>query len=129
MFLDIETYHWHIAVVDTAIYFNKKHNVKFEDIKTEIELHRQDGFGVRKRRPDIVFTKDGKTICVEIELSLKAKSKYDNIVMNNFKDYDRQIWVVPNLTCKIARVLEQRKTEYPNIKLLELSEIQKVEGE
>ncbi|MCL2355072.1 MAG: hypothetical protein FWC68_04295, partial [Oscillospiraceae bacterium] len=49
-----------IAVVDTAIYFSKKYEINIKEIKTEVELHRKDGFGVRKHRPDFIFTKDGK---------------------------------------------------------------------
>jgi len=37
--------------------------------------------------------------------------------------YDVQIWVVPDMDSKIARVLEGKKTEYPNIEMLEVSEV------
>jgi len=57
-----------IAVLDTAIFWGKKYGLELESIKTEIELHRLDGFGVRKHRPDFVFTKDDKSTCVEVEL-------------------------------------------------------------
>lgn len=63
-----------IAVLDTAIYFNQIKGIDFKDIKTEIELHRQDGFGVRKHRPDFIYTKNGKLVCVELELTLKSKT-------------------------------------------------------
>ena len=118
-----------IAVLDTVIYFNKKHGISFEDITSEIELHRFDGFGVRKHRPDFIFKQDGKTICVEIELSLKSKERFETHIKNNFQGYDRQIWVVPCLNSKIARVLEKSKTEYPNIEVLGLREIQEMEND
>jgi len=71
-----------IAVLDAAIYFNKKHGIEFADMKTEIELHRLDGFGVRKHRPDFVFTdNDNKLTCVEVEFSLKSRHTSNYIVM------------------------------------------------
>ena len=119
-----------IAVLDTAIFLGQKQGIPFEDITTEIELHRQDGFGVRKHRPDFVFTQNGKTVCVEVELTLKAKHRLDKNIKDNFLVYDRQIWVVPSLGTKIAKILTTSKAEYPNIELIELSKIQKEkEGE
>ena len=113
-----------IAVLDTAIYFNEKHGISFQDIRTEIELHRQDGFGVRKHRPDFIFTKNKKTTCVEIELTLKAKDRFENNIKDNFLKYDIQVWVVPNLNTKIADILKKNIPQYQNIKILELSEVQ-----
>ena len=89
-----------IAVLDTAIFVSKVHGAKFEEMKTELELHRQDGFGVRKHRPDFTFPKDGKTICVEIELTLKSKQRFEANIKNNFSDYDKQIWIVPKRRIK-----------------------------
>ena len=68
-----------IAVAETAIFFKKNHGVEFDEMKTEIQLHREDGFGVRKHRPDFIFEKEGKTICVEVELNLKAKKRLRKI--------------------------------------------------
>jgi len=114
-----------IAVLDTAIFFNKKHGIELESIKTEIELHRLDGFGVRKHRPDFVFTKDNKSICVEVELTLKSRDRFEKNMEDNFLKYDVQIWVVPSLNSKIAQILEENKIAYSNIELLEISEVQK----
>ena len=116
-----------IAVLDTAIYFNKKHGIPFKDMTTEIELHRQDGFGIRKHRPDFTFCIDGKTSCVELELTLKSKDRFENNIKNNFLYYERQIWVVPDLNTKIADILNSNKSQYPNIEILELSEVENIE--
>jgi len=113
-----------IAVVDTAIFLEKTQGVAFEDMTTEIELHRLDGFGVRKHRPDLVYTINDKTTCVEVELTLKAKNRFENIIKENFSIYDNQIWVVPDLKTKIATILETNKIKYSNIHILELEEVQ-----
>ena len=117
-----------IAVLDTAIFYSKKYEIPFDKITTEIELHRLDGFGVRKHRPDFIFTKNGKTTCVEVELSLKAKNRLEDIIKDNFSAYDNQIWIVPSLNSKIAKILETNKTMYP-MELIELSEVQEKEKE
>ena len=160
----VEQIHHDIAVVDTAIFFNKVYEIEFDDMKTEIELHRLDGFGIRKHRPDFVFTdrsnsidlygnskleglngnprvrrheiltainpenKNGKPklVCVEVELSLKARDRFEKIIRDNFRAYDRQIWIVPDMDSKIARILMNNKTAYTNIEIMELSEIQAV---
>jgi len=115
-----------ITVVDTAIYFNKVKEIGFDNITTDVELHRNDGFGGRKHRPDFVFTKDGKTTCVEVELSLKSKNRFENIIKDNFLAYDKQIWIVPKFESKISKVLNDNITAYPNIEILELAEIKKI---
>ena len=120
----IEQIRHDIVVLDTAIYLSKIREISYRDIKTEVELHRQDGFGMRKHRPDFVFKKDSETTCVEIELALKSKSRFENIINHNFIDYDKQIWIVPDLSGKIATILERSKTLYPNIEIIELSQIQ-----
>ena len=120
----IEQIRHDIAVLDTAIYFNKVRKVSYSDIKTELELHRQDGFGVRKHRPDFIFKKKNKTTCVEIELTLKSKNRFENIISTNFMDYDKQVWIVPDQTNKITKTLEKSKTMYPNIEILALSQVQ-----
>ncbi|MCL2405216.1 MAG: hypothetical protein FWC92_06685 [Defluviitaleaceae bacterium] len=120
----IEQIRHDIAVLDTAIYFNKVHGIEYRNIRTEIELHRIDGFGIRKHRPDFVFTQEKKTTCVEIELALKSKNRFENIISNNFMDYDRQIWIVPDLECKIAKTLQKNKTMYANIEIMALGQIQ-----
>ena len=116
-----------IAVLDTAIFFWKEQGIELESIKTELELHRLDGFGVRRHRPDFVYNKDNKKVCVEIELALKSKHRFENIMRNNFKDYDRQIWIVPTKDSKIAKSLINMKKVYSNIELLEISEVKKYE--
>lgn len=82
-----------------------------------------DGFSQRKHRPDFLFTHEGKTACVEVELSLKDRNRFERIMKDNFINYDRQIWVVQDLRSKIARILKENRPKYPNIELLKLSEV------
>jgi len=112
-----------IAVLDTAIYFHKVKSVLFEDMITEKQLHSLDGFGVRKHRPDFIITRNGKTFCVEVELSLKAKARLEAIIQDNFMQYDYQVWIVPDKVCKIYQILEDSQSKYTNIRILELQEV------
>lgn len=116
-----------IAVLDTAIYFNKNYKILYNDIISEIQLHRLDGFGIRRHRPDFIYKKDGKTTCVEIELTLKSKDRFLNIIKTNFLEYEKQIWIVPDLDSKIAKTLEKNKIVYSNIEIIELSKIQETQ--
>jgi len=113
-----------ISVLETAIYFNGKYGVAFEDMQTEIELHRIDGFGIRKHRPDFVFTKDDKKICVEVELTLKSKDRFIQNIYDNFMKYDTQFWIVPDRNSKIAVILNQQNELYPNIEIIEMKEVE-----
>jgi len=113
-----------IAVLDTAIYLHKKKGIAFSDMVTEKQLHGLDGFGVRKHRPDFVINHNGKSHCVEVELSLKAKARFESIIQANFMDYDSQIWVVPDKLCRIYQILAENRKRYNNIHILELQEVQ-----
>ena len=113
-----------IAVVDTAIYFSLKYDIKFKDIITEKQLHSADGFGTRKHQPDFVFKLGEKTYCVECELSLKAKNRLKKIIETNFMDYDCQIWVVPNSEYRIRKILSETMNIYTSIEIVSIEEIQ-----
>jgi len=122
--LRIENLTHDIAVLDTAIYFNKNGRIPFEAMTTERELHMKDGFGVRKHRPDFVFTDYNQTVCVEVELTLKAKNRFESNIEDNFVKYDKQIWIVPDFDTKIAQILIDNQTNYPDIEIMKLSEVQ-----
>lgn len=110
-------------VTDTAIYISKKFDIPFSDITTERELHRQDGFSNRKHRPDFVYLHNGKTICVEVELTMKAKSRFEKNITANFENYDGQLWIVPDMKCKIAKILIEHQSIYPDISIMPLDEV------
>lgn len=111
------------TVLDTAIYFMMKKGLSLQNITTEKQLHQLDGFGVRKHRPDFIFTKDELTHCVEVELTKKAKTRLQNIIKDNFMEYDTQIWVVPNYQTGILQILNDSKRYYDNIKIYSLKKI------
>jgi hypothetical protein len=112
-----------IMVLDTAIYIHKATGIPFDAMQTEKQLHMQDGFGVRKHRPDFVFFKGNEKYCVELELSLKAKSRLENNIKDNFMEYDKQIWVVPDRNTKIAQIIKQNIDKYPELIIWELERI------
>jgi len=74
-----------IIVLDTAIYLYQK-GIPFSAMTTEKQLHGQDGFGKRKHRPDFIYQRNDKTVCVEVELTLKAKDRLESIIKTNFMD-------------------------------------------
>lgn len=112
-----------MTVLDTAIYFMQKENLSLNDITTEKQLHQSDGFGMRKHRPDFIFTKNNKNNCVEVELSLKSKPRFENIIKDNFMDYDTQIWIVPDSQSKIKQILVDNQTIYTNIEIINFEEV------
>lgn len=111
------------TVLDTAIYFMQKENLSLQNITTEKQLHQLDGFGVRKHRPDFIFTKDELTYCVEVELTKKAKSRLLNIIKDNFMEYDTQIWIVPDFQKSILQTLTDSQRYYTNIQIHFLHQI------
>lgn len=111
------------TILDTAIYFMKKENLSLQDITTEKQLHQLDGFGIRKHRPDFIFTKDELTYCVEVELTKKAKTRLQNIIKDNFMEYDSQIWVVPESQKAILQILTDNQLYYANIEIYPLQKI------
>lgn len=112
-----------ITVLNVAIYFHKVKQIPFADIKTEKQLHSMDGFSNRKHRPDFIYIKDGKNFCIEVELSLKNKDRLEKNIKQDFMNYDFTYWVVTDRENKIAQIIEQNRTIYPNIEILELQKI------
>jgi len=117
-----------VTVLDVAIALMKSLGLSPSDIKTEKQLHQETGFGTRTHHPDFVFTKDNKTYCVEVELSLKAKTRLEKNIKSNFLKYDIQIWITDGNggvnSTKLLRMLEGFKTAYPNIQITNTKEVQ-----
>ncbi len=111
-----------ISVLDTAIYFILKYGVKQDDILTEKELHRLDGFSTRKHQPDFVIKNQDEKICIEVELTLKAKNRLEKNIQDNFVNYDYQKWIVPNTQIRIKNILQENSLIYP-LEIMDLEEV------
>jgi len=111
-----------VTVLDIAICFMKHFNISPDGIRTEKQLHQEDGFGERAHRPDFIFTKSNSTYCVEVELSLKSRLRLEKNISSNFHKYDTQIWIVGEYTHKLTRQLEEFRIKYPNIKYVNVME-------
>lgn len=112
-----------IAVIDTAIYLIHK-GIDKNTIVTERDLKNRAGFGNQKHQPDFIYTDNGKTYCVEVELSVKKQTILEKNIKDNFKNYDTQKWVVPDDKVKITEFLSSAEKKYPNIEIISLEVIQ-----
>jgi len=116
-----------VTVLDVAIAFMKALALTTAVVKTEKQLHQEDGFATRTHQPDFTFTKDDKTFCVEVELSIKSKARLERNIKSNFLKYDVQIWITDEIGspngAKLSRILESYKTPYPNIEISNVKEI------
>lgn len=112
-----------ICVLDTVIYFMNVFNVPLDNIITEKELHRKDGFGVSKHHPDFVIIDNNLRCAVEVELHLKEKSRFERNIKDNYLNYDKQIWVVPKAQKKIIEILEGCKNLYSEVHIYFLEEL------
>lgn len=112
-----------IAVLDTAIYFLLKQGVVLGDIRTEKELHRQDGFGGRQHKPDFVFQQEDLSYAVEVELTPKSGQRLVKNLRENFLAYDGQRWVIPQAQVKITQLVEQQAAIYPNLEIITLEAV------
>ena len=119
----IDLINHNINVIDTAIYILDKYKISYESMTTEKTLHKADGFGKRRHRPDFIFFHSDKVYCVEVELTLKAKSRMKANLKDNYLEYDYQLWVVPNHQGKILEILRECKDLYPNIYTVPLEEV------
>lgn len=112
-----------MTVLDTAIYFMHKESLLLNDITTEKQLHQLDGFGIRKHRPDFIYTKNNETNCVEVEMTPKSRTRILNIIKDNFIDYDTQFWIVPESQSVIYNTIKNSQKFYNNVKIIHLTEI------
>jgi len=107
-----------IYVLDTVIYFIAKHNISFDDIESEKELHIKDGFGARKHQPDFVFITGGKKYAVEIELHPKGKERLEKNIRDNYLNYDSQVWIVEG--SKTLAQIQGFADKYSNVEIIRL---------
>lgn len=119
----IEQIQHDIYVIDTAIYFIKKHGINRNTIITERELKHKDGFGTNKHRPDFTFIQNNKTYCVEVELTAKKYDILNKNMKNNYLNYDGQMWIVPFECIKVREQVERSGSGYTDIEIIPLKEV------
>lgn len=119
----VDKIHHDMTVLDCLPYFIKRYGFTFDTMTTERELHRKDGFGVRKHHPDIVFQKDDKTYAIEFELSKKATVRLVHNIEQNYLNYDVQIWVIPASQSGILNILTSSLEKYDNIEVMILESL------
>lgn len=115
-----------IAVVDTMIYFCRHLGLAPSDFISESQLHSLDGFSNKKHRPDLVFTKEDKKCCIEVEFSEKAKARFKNNISDNFHNFDVQYWVVPKEAHKVKEMIKIEN--FPTSHILEWEVIKNDKG-
>lgn len=121
--IKIDRIHHDITVLDCLPNLVEKYGFTLDNMITERQLHMQDGFGIRKRHPDLVFKKDNETYAIEIELNLKARNRLETNVEQNYLSYDKQIWVVPLTQPKILNILTESSNMYDNIEVIILESL------
>lgn len=111
-----------IATIDVAIWLMNWENIDRSCITTERELRHEAGFRNNKHFPDLIFTKDNKNICVEVELSAKKLTTLEKNIKENFKGYDEQIWVIPSDKPKIIENVKAVGEKY-GVKIVPLERV------
>ncbi|WP_285959219.1 hypothetical protein [Thomasclavelia spiroformis] len=119
----IDQIHHDITTLDCLKGLIDKFNFQLDNMTTERELHINDGFGVRKHHPDLVFKKDSETYAIEVELNVKAKNRILKNIEDNYLNYDYQIWVVPLSQVKIKHILTESLNKYDNIEVVILESL------
>jgi hypothetical protein len=112
-----------ICVVDAAIYLTQLLNVSFSEMQTEREIRKKQGYGLPEHVPDIVIPTQG--ICVEVELTQKNYERLKKIMSDEYRKYDRVIYVVPNASGQLYRKIKNIANNYPAVEIIELEVIEK----
>lgn len=105
-----------LAVVDTYIYFKRLYGLDYKDVQSEKEL--REDFKPSVHYPDFIFTCDNNKSCVEIEFTLKNKTRLENNVKSNYLEYDTQFWVLKKDSFRLIKLLQVFEETYPNIEIL-----------
>ncbi len=119
----IDQIHHDITVLDCLPKLIQKYEFHLENMMTEKQLHIEDGFGIRKHHPDLVFEENNQSIAVEFELSQKSKNRLEQNIEQNYLNYDMQIWVTPLTQSKILNILKESKNKYDNIEVVILESL------
>lgn len=119
----IEQIEHDILVVDTAIYFVRK-GIEQDAIISEREIKHSLGFGNNKHTPDFVYLENGLKTCVEIEISVKAKSTLERNIKANYLKFDKQIWVIDKSPKKLVNYFNEFQMVY-DMEIMDIEEVKK----
>jgi hypothetical protein len=111
----LDTIRHNLMVLECVDYVINSYHVTIDDITTEKELHRKDGFGIRYHRPDFIFQLNNEVLAVELELTLKPLNLLSQNIKQNFLTYDRQIWFIDKANKKLYENIQKHSSIYDNI--------------
>lgn len=112
-----------LLVVDVYLYLKNKLNLTTNDFLTEKEFRHEQGFNSRTHIPDLIYKFDGKVYCVEVELSLKAKSRLEKNINNNYVSYNGQKWYIRHSNNRLYSWLKEFSSIYPDIEIINIEVI------
>lgn len=105
-----------LAVIDTYLYLKDKYQLNYDDFLSERQLRLE--YDKAKHYPDITFTLDGNSHCVEVEFSLKNATLLERNIKENYLSYDRQLWIIKKEHTRLNKLLQKYEAEYPNIEII-----------
>jgi len=120
----LDQFHHDIIVIESAIFFIKNYDISLNDIMSEKQLSRLDGFHPKKHRPDFTYKRNNNIYAVEIELNVKSFQDLEKNVCQNYLNFSGQIWIIKHNSTRILRNLTKLQEQYPNIKILFLEDLQ-----
>ena len=62
-------------------------------------------------------------------MSLKSAEQLNKNLKSNFINFDFQIWAVENTGTKLFKILNSKKTQYPNISILDIGKVRRYVNE
>ena len=102
----------------------KHDGLKPNDIISDREIQSKEGFITRRHYPDFYFKDRGDSYCVEVEVTLKDKSRMEKNIKRNFIEYDYQIWIIPKNDTAIRKILRDNIKAYPCIaEIIDLEDV------
>jgi len=119
----LDQFRHNIAVLDVLISLIKQKIITLADVVSEKEMHSLEGFGVRKHKPDFIFSHENNKIAVEIEMSLKSLYRLEANIKDNFLNYDGQIWYIDSQNNKLKNALAKFSEQYTNMRIRNLEEV------
>ncbi len=109
-----------LLVVDVYLFLKDRLNLTPADFTTEKELRHIQGFNTRTHAPDLIYKYKNKVFCVEVELSLKAKSRLEKNINNNYVTYNGQKWFIRHTNNRLYTWLREFSLIYSDIEIISI---------